>query len=234
MINQISDDKQTMVNLSDILKDEGCIVIDNFLPESEFQKLNAKVQHSWTTKDSWYTRVKARGKFKLIPYQKGNKVFAIRKELDKVRSRYPDSFTYLYHALHESNDQHGLVDNIKKTIINNFASQPLNDIAHISTDSSFSLTAFTSGCYLDFHTDCPSENVPYLLTVILYFGLGRPNKESGLTFRYRNKESTIDCTPNRCVIFIPTDETIHGVAVNKYLHLKDDIPRLAFSGWLLK
>ena len=224
-----------MNNIFQTMKNDGYIVIDNFLPEYEFHKLNEKVKISWKKKESWHTRVKPKGKFRLLPYQKSEKTLSIRKELDKIRFSCADSFTYLYHALHESNDKNGLIKKIKNTIISKLMEQPIREIADASSDSSFFLTAFTSGYYLDFHTDCPSEDVPYALTKLLYFGSCSSSiNDAGLIFRYHNRVSVIDCNPNRCVVFIPNKETLHGVAMDKCISIDEDNPRLAFSGWLLK
>ncbi|MDC9597093.1 2OG-Fe(II) oxygenase [Xenorhabdus anantnagensis] len=219
-------------SMKDTLENAGFIYRDNFLPNDVFQNLNQEVIKSWHKGTGWRTRVKGTTEAKVLPLQSLANVQKIRSLLNKqMESRY-SGFSYLYHSLHQDNDEVGLVSQIRTEVIKGWSAEIRALIGHWD-QTNFSLTAYTPFCFLDMHTDYVPDAARYKLTLLLYFGgEGMFPEQADLVFDYRGQKTAIPAIPNRSVLFVPSPETNHGIpsgSVDPSIHFC----RLAFSGWLL-
>ncbi|RCW23341.1 hypothetical protein DFR48_107213 [Ciceribacter lividus] len=214
------------------LDTSGFVSRDDFLPDDTFRALNELVLQSWNGGNGWRTRVKGPGGARVLPLQPPSRIAKIRSLLDEHANSASSEFSYLYHSLHEENDESGLIGKITAAVIEGW--NPLiNDLIGEWSHTNFSLTAYTPSCFLDSHTDHDPGVSRYQITLLLYFGdAGKETQQAGLVFDYLGKRSIIPASPNRAVMFVPSPETNHGIPRADET-VASDYARLAFSGWLI-
>ena len=216
------------------LKETGFLIRDDFLPQPLFETLQAEALTVWDDSSAWETRIKGPGDPVSLPRQGRRKLRQISQLLDQQKVKRPEMFTYAYHCLKENATSAPWLDKVTRHLINGWQ----HEIARLEIQpqsSQFSLTAFTHDCYLDPHTDySPQHEKPYRLTLILYFQHARSSGNGGcLEFDYMGEKRCVLPKPNRSVLFIPTDQTIHSVPSSSDPLSAQTGPRLALSGWLI-
>lgn len=214
--------------IRDAMQRDGYMVQDELLPRSVYNELDRLVLESWRCGIGWNTRVKGPSASRLLPLQTGARLQQVAHLIDRVMDEDCDSFTYLYHQLHNDRDEDGLVRRIEEATCAAWHKAILHLIGHFDR-TNFSLTAFTPGCRLERHTDY-GGNDAYRMTMLLYF-TGEGTSEVPLMFGDGNAPTCIRPLPNRSVIFIPSASTSHWISPVPFED--DHTVRLAFSGWLL-
>lgn len=215
------------------LQENGFLVRDNFLPQPQFEWLQARVLATWQRKEHWRTKVKGPGAPVTLPFQESTPLSAIASLLDAETAARPHGFTYLYHVAQEEQAASGLTAEIYPHIVEGWTDmlQAL-EIAYRATQ--FALTAFGPHCYLDPHTDfSPNDAEPYQVALILYFQAAGQEQDGSLQFDYMGKRARIAPLANRSVFFIPNRQTDHCVPQSTHAGAGRDAPRLAVSGWLI-
>lgn len=216
-------------DLLETLRRDGLLVRDKLLPQAVFDGYARRVRSSWKSREGWVTRVKGPGEAKALPIQPSDKVREIGVLLDAYSSSNPESFSYLYHSLHESNDNACLIKDIAQDTIAAWQ----DFITHLIVfpyQTNFSLTAYTPHCRLTSHTDYSTDTDPYRLTLLLYFG-GEGDDIVPLYFNFAGHQHRVTPQRNRSVLFVPTPETEHWI--EPVPHSSTQSVRLAFSGWLI-
>lgn len=214
-----------------ILKMNGYYYEDNFLDNELFKRLNNEVIKSFKSKKNWKTKIKINDEVYSLPILDHDDFIEVSTKLKKFTKE--NSFNYIYNSLHQDEDTEKLITKIFEVVIKNWKKK--SDIFKDEFEKNFSLTCYTSGSFLDWHTDYsrdPTKN--YKITILLYFGDDREYKESEcLSFKYNNKTEYIEPKPNRAIIFIPNSESIHGIFPNNPNLNFNSYSRYAFSGWLI-
>lgn len=210
----------------------GFICRDNFLPNDLFRQLNNEVIQSWNEGTGWRTRIKGSTEAKVLLLQPSSNVKKLRS-LFNVKNKFRSSdFSYLYHSLHQDNDETGLVSKIRDVVIKGWMTE-ITELIENWGQTNFSLTAYTQFCFLDMHTDYVPSPPRYKLTLLLYFGnKGMASEQADLVFDYRGQKTKISAIPNRSVLFIPSPDTNHGIPRGTVVDTVQ-FCRLALSGWLL-
>lgn len=198
------------------------------LPELNFKELNDRVFERWIVDTGWKTRAR-RGESTIVVPRLQRTALKTARDLFEGDVLSAHFFQYLYHSLHESSDLSGLIDEIKMQV-----SRAWNDVIcdvciPTPTKSNFSLTCFDQGCFLGPHTDAGGTDL-YKVTLLLYFGNSKIDPTDGaLRFRFRENDIIIAAKPNRAVLFVPNNDTVHWVPEIT----RAETCRFAFSGWLL-
>lgn len=217
---------QVLDGLNETLARDGVLVRENLLPDALFNTHRARVVESWRNGTAWETRIKIDDENRILPRQPNSAMPGIAEQ---IRQRRSDStFQYLYHSMHESKDTDGIVMPIVEDVRRAWRME-LAQIAPAAETTSFALTSFNPGCFLDPHNDHSDSEKPFAVTLLLYFGSQDMEDSGGLVFNYRGKKRVIQARANVGVLFVPSPETEHWV---------EPIPmqagaRLALSGWLL-
>ncbi|OXS99075.1 hypothetical protein B7H23_12780 [Notoacmeibacter marinus] len=220
------------VSVRTALETNGFISRDDFLPDDTFRALNDRVLQSWEGGNGWRTRVKGPAEAKVLPLQPPSKTLKIRSLLDEQANGANSGFSYLYHSLHQENDDAGLIARISTAVIEEW-NPVIKELIGKWDRTNFSLTAYTPPSFLDSHTDHDPSGPRYQITLLLYFGdAGKQTKQAGLVFDYLGRKSIIPATPNRAVLFVPSPETNHGIP-RANVNGTPAYTRLAFSGWLI-
>lgn len=198
------------------------------LPPSMFSEFNDRVIASWLEGAGWKTRAR-RGEATVVMPRLQASAFNAARDVFKGDILSADCFQYIYHSLHESADSSGLIGEISKQLSRAWE-DVLRDVCVPSpTRSNFSLTCFTQGSFLGPHTDAGGSEI-YKVTLLLYFEDPQAAASEGdLRFRFRENDIAVSARPNRAVLFVPSNDTVHWVPeiVNPATR------RFAFSGWLL-
>lgn len=214
--------------IREALQRDGFAVQDALLPKSVFDELDRRVAESWRSGIGWSTRVKGAGPSHLLPLQSGTRLRKVAALIDCVMAGSADSFTYLYHQLHNERDESGLLDRIEEVTCSAWR-DVIGHLVGPFDRTNFSLTAFTPGCRLERHTDYGGKHA-YRLTILLYFS-SKGESEVPLMFGDSKTPISIQPVPNRSVIFVPSTATTHWI---EPVPFEENYPvRLAFSGWLL-
>ncbi|MEL6242985.1 MAG: 2OG-Fe(II) oxygenase [Pseudomonadota bacterium] len=217
---------QALDGLNETLARDGVIVRENLLPDTWFDMHRARVIESWHNGTAWETRIKVGDDNRILPRQPESAMPGIAEQVRQSKS--DNAFQYLYHSMHESKDTHGIVLPIVEDVRQAWRTE-LARIAPSANMTSFSLTSFNTGCFLDPHNDHSGNEKPFAVTLLLYFGSQDVEDSGGLVFNYRGRKRVIPAKANVGVLFVPSPETEHWV---------EPIPmqagaRLALSGWLL-
>lgn len=212
--------------VSETLERDGVLIRENLLPQALFEMHRARVVESWRNGGDWETRIKVGDDNRILPRQPDGAMPGIAEQ---VRQRRSDGgFQYLYHSMHQSKDSQGVVLPIVEDVRQAWRAE-LARIAPAAEMTSFALTSFNPGCFLDAHNDHSESDKPFAVTLLLYFGSQDVEDSGGLVFNYRGTKQVIQARANVGVLFVPSPETEHWL---------DPIPtgagaRLALSGWLL-
>lgn len=212
--------------LNETLERDGVLIKENLLPKASFNQYRKLVNQSWREGTNWSTKIKIDNQNGILPRQPDSKISFITENVRQRKS--DDEFQYLYHAMHQSKDSNNLVLTIVQEVRDAWHTE-LSHIAPSATKTSFSLTCFTPGCFLDPHNDHSQGENPFAVTLLLYFGSDDQGEGGGLVFNYRGTKRVIEARSNVGVLFVPSPETEHWVD----LMPENAHPRLALSGWLL-
>ena len=208
---------------------DGYLLREGLLDSQLFSELNHRVLCSWRDSNDWITRVKHGQETKIMRHQNEKATMRIRGLFNDHKIDSNANFQYLNHSLHQDRDQTGLINQICEAVRDAWAPE-LELLVGPTKKTNFSLTSFTTGCFLNEHNDFGGGGLGYKVTLLLYFGeMGGRVGDCNLFFDYQGKKTEIEAIPNRGILFIPTTETAHWVPEST----QRSVLRLAFSGWLM-
>lgn len=207
------------------LEQYGFLMRDELLATDVFERHKEAALRSWESGSGWATRIKAGSEAMVLARQDQS---ALEQIEPLIRAHSEDGeFQYLYHSMHEDQDDAGIIPPILADVRAAW-SDVISLVAPDAVDTNLSLTSFTPGCFLDAHNDLGDGSNKYLATLLLYFGSGNA-EAGGLVFDFRGSRDLIVPVQNRSVLFVPTSDTEHWIE-----RIPGGAkPRLALSGWLL-
>lgn len=208
---------------------DGLFIRDEIFTPPVFEEFDRAVRCSWEQSTGWHTRIKGPGAARAIPLQGTAQTAQIGALLKAHEAAHPAEFTYLYHSLHESRDQSGIIRTIGDALITEWR-ECIEDLVDPPFRTNFSLTAYTPHCQLTSHTDHAVGHEPYRLTLLFYLS-GSGAGLAPLHFEFNGKRKVIQALPNRSVMFVPSTATNHWI--EPVVSTDPRALRLAFSGWLI-